>query len=916
MQTSFDRTALVLLSVFALFLVSPVSAEWNIDVLDQPYSFQNISNTSNTVQMVELTDGDGTPINNSQLVGDSYFQYNYNNSVRDMEWLYDGYWYADFQLNRTGGQIEFEAEGETQSSLIEDSTSETNATREFNLGNISVDLMNDFSHDLNPENSFDIKVNVTDTVNNTFEDQADVDLYFTNRSWTSEIYDINNKDDEDGDGTEDHYKNFGLDFNLDYNSTYVLHVNTTNTSDVGYNDSYGVQSMSLSTVPEIKGEIERLNASSGCNNESFFTECEYNTTIDTGFNITSASADNVNLTLELRDSSSGNWENHSTTELTEENGLYTGEIEVPDINTSSYDRVFRLQYKAANGPRVETVDRVVDYNDFKIVDKSDSVTGKGSYRVKLEIRKYFTPKLLTDSRINDSLITIDQPSGDLLNSFNVEDMERMTGSGYFKKKIDIPLNSETGIYDMEVEVTNIYNQTKLELFNFEVTETEQSFSINEGDEDFEKTVDKIGNHTFNVTVENKLDSETNISTNTTGDIENFTEVNNGENISLGSEESKNVSIRFDVGSVDEYDGEIKFMDENAKYNSTLDVELDHPSCSYRKGTVCVIGSSLNASSDEKAEIIKDFTTINFGEKNKSYSYSFSLSGNITSYASLETTETVLNTENDSETVDLTYSVNAPGFYSGTLRVDNDEDTVKVPLSLDSDVETTSTSIGLPSSIELGEVEEGESTSKDIEVENTGDIEVTGLEVSSEDYTVSADSTSIGSGSSETVSVEFSEVSLESGELTVTATTNSDSTTETLDVSASVIPDYIEKADGLEQRVIDLDSQVSSDSEYQTELNNVQSSISDLKSAYRQGNYDRAETLHSQVQSTLDDVEAGIRASSDPEDPGEQPDQTDEGGGIPILPIAAGIFVFLLVGFVAYTSIEFERGDPLYKVLGK
>jgi len=43
------------------------------------------------------------------------------------------------------------------------------------------------------------------------------------------------------------------------------------------------------------------------------------------------------------------------------------------------------------------IERVVDYNDFRIVDKSDSVTAKGSYNVKLEIRKYFTPELLNNS---------------------------------------------------------------------------------------------------------------------------------------------------------------------------------------------------------------------------------------------------------------------------------------------------------------------------------------------------------------------------------------------------------------------------------------------------------------------------------------------------------------------------------------
>lgn len=915
MQTSFDRTNLVLLGVFTLFLVSSVSAAWNINVLDQPYSFQNVSNTSDTVQIIELTDGDSTPINESQLTGDSYVRFRYNGSVTDMEWLNNGYWYADFKLNSTGGEIEYEAEGETQSSLIGDSTSETNATRTFNLGNMSVNLMNDFSEPINPERTFDIQINVTDN-NGAFEDQADVDFYFTNGTWTSEVYNINNMDDVNNDGQDDHYKNFGLKFDLKYASDYVLHINATNTSSTGYENPYGTQSMVVETLPEIVGEITRLNASTGCDVESFVTECERGTTIGTEFNITSAEAESVNLTLGLKDRDSGMWENQSTTRLNSDgDNLYTGEITVPDINTSKYERKFRLKYNASNGGREEIITREIDYNDFKLVDKSDAITTKGSYRVKLEIRKYFTPQLLTSDRIQSGQVTIDQPSGETLTSFSVDEMDRLPDSGHFKHRINIPLDSETGIYDMTAEVTNLYDVTKSSTFNFNVTEIKQTFTLNEGEEDFERTIDKTGNHTFNVTVENVIDSEVNLSTEISDELEDVVEVNDGENVTLDPEESRNVSIRFEIDSVDEHNGEIKFIDSNANYNNTIDVSIDRPACSYRTGSVCVLGSGLNVSSDERGEITKDFTVRNFGEKNESYDYTFDLSGNITDYASLGTDNTTLNTENDSETVNLTYDVSAPGFYSGTIEVDNEVDTVEIPVSLDSTVEVTSTSIGLPDSIDLGELQDGDSATADVEVENTGDIEITALEFSSEDYTVSADSVSISPGATETVSVEFSEVSSESGQLTVTAETSAESTTETVSVSATLVPDFGEQADEFERRLIDLDSQVSSESEQQTQLNNVQSSISDLRSAYRQGNYDRAETLSSQIQNTLDTVEMEVASSSNSDDPG-QSGQDDEGGGIPILPIAAAIFVILLVGFVAYSSIELEPGDPLYNVLGQ
>jgi hypothetical protein len=913
MQTSLDRNTLILIGIFAIFLASPVAAEWNINVLDQPYSFQNVSNASNTVQIVELTDGDGTPINESQLAGDSYFDYVYDGErVEDgMKWLSDGYWYAEFELNNTGGQIDYEAEGTTESSLIGDSTTEVEGNRTFNPGNMSVNLMNDFSQRINPEIEYDIKVNVTDNAD-VFEDQADVDFYFTNGTWTSEMYNINNYADDNDDGQNDHYKNFGLRFDLKFNSTYVLHINATNTTDVGYNNSYGVQSMEVNTLPEIKGSIAELNTSSGCNSESFFSECESNTTIDTAFNVTQATAENVNLSLELKNSTSGEWINNSTVKLEAEEDLYRGSIEVPDINTSAYDKEFRLKYNASNGDREEIINRIVDYNDFRIEDKSDTITAKGLYRVKLEIRKYFTPRLLERSRIMDGDVTISQPSGEELDSFEIEDMDRLDNRGHYERDVSIPVDAETGVYEMDVSVSNVYNETKVESYNFEVTNVQQTFTVNDGD-DFERTINKKGNQSFNITVENTVNTETNVSE----ELEGWTEVNDGENISLNPEESRNVSLRFDIPSVDEYDGEIEFSDNDASYNKTMDVEFNKPSCSYRNSTICVLGSNFNVSSQESGNTTNEFTLINFGEVDQEYSYSIDLSGNITSYASLGTENLDLNTENDTQEANMTYEFATPGFYSGTLEIDNEEDILEIPVALDSNVEPTSTSMGLPDEVNLGDVQEGDTVSADIDVENTGDIEITGTELSSDDYSVSAGSISIASGETETLSVEFSEVETESGELTVTAETESESVSDTISVSSTVVPDYEAQADELEQRLIDLDSQVSSDSEYQTELNNAQSSISDLRSAYRQGDYERAETLNSQISNTLDNVEMEMQsAPSQPENPNQsnQPDQS--GGGLPILPIALVIFVLLVLGFVAYTSIEFERGDPLYNVLGK
>ena len=459
----------------------------------------------------------------------------------------------------------------------------------------------------------------------------------------------------------------------------------------------------MDTLPEIQGKIEYMNASSGCNNESFFQECQRDATLETGFNVTRATADNVNLTLELENSSSGEWENWTMKTLEHNDDLFEGEIRVPDINTSAYEKHFRLYFNASQESREEIITREIGYKDFKVQDKSDSVTSKGSYRTRLEISKYFTPELLEFSRIEDSSIEIINPSGDQLTSFTVSDMDRRPDSGHFRNTVDLPLDSETGIYDMEVEVTNIYNETISDTFDFNVTDIQQTFTLNGGEHDLEKTISKTGNHSYNVSIQNEVDSETNISTSISDSLEDFTSVNGGDNISLDPEESKNVTVKFEVDSVDEYDGEIKFMDTQANYNETLDVEFNHVTCIHRNNSICITGADLNSSTNESGKIEKEFTATNFGEKNVNYNYSFSISGNITDYAELGKTETTLNTENDSETVNITYSPTGPGFYSGSLEIENEEDSINVPISLESNIESTDISIAEISDIKLGEI---------------------------------------------------------------------------------------------------------------------------------------------------------------------------------------------------------------------
>jgi len=77
-------------------------------------------------------------------------------------------------------------------------------------------------------------------------------------------------------------------------------------------------------------------------------------------------------------------------------------------------------------------------------------------------------------------------------------MERLESSGHFQKNIDVPVDAEIGLYQMNVQVTNIYgHHAKSESFNFDVTDIQQTFNLNT--DEFQETVNKTGEHSFNLT---------------------------------------------------------------------------------------------------------------------------------------------------------------------------------------------------------------------------------------------------------------------------------------------------------------------------------------------------------------------------------------------------------------------------------
>ncbi|MFB6145301.1 MAG: hypothetical protein ABEJ99_02225 [Candidatus Nanohaloarchaea archaeon] len=924
----------VFLVAVLMILTGFASAAWTLTNVNSPYDQMKVSNNTQTVKVVKLTDGSGNPVDKAMLDSDpAQLTYAYNASTGphvQMKWLRSGYYFARFKTNSSNGSyIEYKLDS-SQSGYPTKTRQQ-----QMTFGNISVNFEQatnngkviDLSNRQKFGRHFTLNVSVMDDWNDVPEDQATVSAYFTNMTSMGSKVQYSELGQKNG-----RYYTQSMTIPDNSNSSYVLWINASRSS-ASYNNAFGSTAVIVRTLPQVKGEIQRLNASSGCDQVSMPTECEWDTKLDTAYNITSSDANNVNVSLQLKNRDTGNWEYYSNESLTKSNGLWKGSLTMPDFNTSKYGKNIRLKYNATNNLRQDVDYYGIGYRSYRTRFTSDSVTSPGGYNLKIGFNKYFTPTPLNGSRMN-ATVNVTKPSGEELTHFNLAGMTYHDSNGLFSRKISIPFNNETGIYNVEVNSTDKWGVRKIDNYNFKVKDVTKTFNLTDDSKSMD--IDREGMYHLNVSVKNLVGSQNTFKISPSGFGDNI-KVSTGDNnqFTLDANQEDNVTLDINVSSVEDRSGEVKIMDPDANYNSTVTLDISAPSCTYRNETVCVsTDKSLSVSSDSRGYISRILTVRYLGPKQASSDFDVSFDGNISDVITADPSTFTLNSTKKKQSMLFNYTVQKPGYFNGTATVSNGNGT-EFAVSLDSGVTATSSSIDIPGSVDLGAMPSGKTASKEIDVKNTGDVKINSLRFSSDTYSVSMtvdgtvqESISIEPGNTKTVTLNFDSVSEESGDVVAAVETDFETYTKTVSVSATLVPDYVQKASTLQRRVISLDSKISSSSPEQTTVDQLQTTISDIKTAYRQGNYDQAKKLYDSAQQDVNRLEnqvsstTGNNTTGGNERPGTGTDTTgttgdqNGGGGSGFLIIAVILVVLLLIGFVAYTSLIPEEGDPLYDVLGK
>ncbi len=924
--------AFILVSILSLCFISSASADQEMDItaVDKPFSLNQTGVNTTTVQVVKLNHSipGGSawgPITGGMFKEGSYYDFFYNKSrgnPRKLKFLpgSDGYWYAEFKPNFTSGDmIEYALNGTLEhedDDVVAESTQKI--TEELNIGDLQLKLQNSVKDSYKAGEKINVEVSVENASTDNYVTDSDgsVEVFFANESGKANSgTDLGNYDDQG-----DFFHNSQVPIPDKTNSTYIMHINASKSTG---RNPHGQLSKVVQTNPSLQGEIS-LSSEEGCTDQDTAQDvqlkCEQSANVSISYDITSSSANSVDLTTYTFNSTGREKiDQISLNQDSDDQDHFTGSYEIPDLNTSEYDQNsgharIEFEFNASNNDVSNLDSTNVSIVHFKFEDRSDPKAFLGEdYHLKLFLSKPYSNEPYNLSRFKNLTVNVTNPSGTTVENFTKSELSYKESTGLTRGTLALESDMETGSYGIEGIAYNKYSESNSLSSGFNVKDIDKTFNITEA----EFNVSTLWSQNFTTSIENVVSENKTLTID--NELPDEIELQNSS-IELEPDEEDVIQFQINLTEMEDVSGDLGLEDNETGYSKTVEISTDTAACPETSGKICSQSSSpIDVKISNKSET-KDIevTLLNVGPAQEEIEVESSISGNISSYLEIEG-ETNFNIS-DNKTVELNYSASQRGNYSGSVMFEVDGKNLEINTTLDANVteeenngddESDDTGPVLsanPSNIDLGYLPEGDETdSETISLTNNGDEELSGIDSSSNMYTVTATGAdSVGSNETVDLTLEFESVDFESGDITVTA---GDEDT-TVFVTANPVPDYSEMAEeDLRTRLQDLQEQETTTAQDE-DLTGVSTNIAEIKSAWDAGNYEEAQTLYNDADTTLQTVSNELESDED------ESDNTNESGGIPIIPIAGGIFALILILFVILTSYVPEEGDPLYGLMGE
>ncbi len=921
------RAILILtLILFSIATAQATHLQYNIEPLGEPHSYDYVSNESTSFRAVNLTYNGNQPVSPENLAADSgefIYEYPVSGTFNDtMQYFGDGIWYANIQtLNKTA-DINYTVRNETEASLhIYDETRETLDVSELKIKDVEIMEMESLSDPVKAGRAVTLRLDVENTTDSSQEQNADVNIRFVNGTYSTSVVNVGYND-------ADNLFRTSLDIPDFTNQKFIGQI----TADDGSEQSS--YSFEVNTKPAVEGNIDRLESmNGGCNANSMPEQCEGNATLETGYNVTSVPAQSVNMTVWKHDRQGNPVKykeyslNRNESKPESEPGYYSGEFDFPFINRSEYGNEVKLEFNASTDNREDIDNYTIDYKSFRAnIDLEKGYAYQsGEMTIPLTLERYFSLNTVEEDELRALDVNITDPDGQLFDSYNLTNVSLGTDEQY-TEEVDIPGDAKVGDYQIDLFVEDVYRGNRSLLRSFSVRENTQTFELS--DSTLEPEIQRAGDYSTEMNITDISGTGLNMSVDVSSDLQDILEMPTDFEVEQG--QMRTLTLDWTIDEVQEYSGELEFKDEDSNYNTTVDVNIQAPDCQFQDGNLCSLSpKEIEHSMAQRDKDELDFELLNIGQEDSTRDVSIGVSGNISEYIEVVSGASF----SDNEVIPFNISAQERGVFTGLITVNSDNSELQYNLTLDSNVPSGAPQVDVTESIEIGPLVEGESATSEVTLENTGEVAVTNISVSSETYNVESDTEGmeIAGDSSDTISITFNEVSSSSGQLNIDLEALEEAT-ETVDVTAQVYSDYGSRIDSLFNDIQNLRDSTGNQQALNT-LDSAESTLDSAEVSWENGNYEEAVNTYEEADSTYQQAQETVESSQPDEDPGsgdpadpgnggtQQPDPGNQnndggGGGLPIIMIVIVLVLLIGGGFVFYESYIPEEGDPLYDVLGQ
>ena len=951
------KAILIVFLISTVFMSTAAASNWNITSLNNPYNNFDVSNDSQTIQLVNLeTDQYDTPISEDMLTDSSEFNFRYNSSegpIEDMQHLEGGIWYTVLNTDKTkhvsnNAEILYNASGVTEDDSISDSGTPAEERQTIKIGDYSVEVLDGVSDYYESGAEEELAINITNITDDSHVNKSNVKAYFTNGTWQSDGYTL------EYNRTEKRYYNESVELPESPNETYVLRVLAYNRS---VTDGYGSYSAFTNTLPEIEGEISEFSSTNGCMELTSVQNCEPGATISTEFNVTQANAESVNMTGYLIRKSDNHRNEYFNKSLEKTGSTFSGDFNIPDINTSKHRREVIIQFNATNGSRQFIHERSVNYNSLSLTNTGNYRVQKGkTYNIEFFASTPYTIDRYNKSRFSNIEVEVNDSNDQQFVNRNINELTFNQTEEIFTDELNIPEDASDGTWDFQATATDKYSHEESTSWDISIETSDSTDSpqpqpdvpFNISNTTFEKQM--IGEQEFELAVQNNLVENITLETNRSENLEDIMNISEDGEFNVTADSTEQIPVTVNTTEFNNVTGTVNFTDPESGHKDVVEINITAPNCRVENNTLCsTTRKTVNISKESEDKVQHDIEILNKGLMETNLTSS--VTGNVSDHIEINENFTL----NKAVTATFNYTAQEEGNYTGQLMFTaDDESKITFNLSAETNISTEEREqIGFEtdkSEIRLGIFPEGHDKYRELLISNIGDYKLENISFSSSDYITEANNTdfNLETEQTETVNITFSDVQASEGNLTIEGNTTEGLVNTTLPVNATLIENYKERTDELRERKEELEPVYQAN--LTSTLTEVSSSITKVSSQWDSGDYIEARETFKDAQARLEyvannkedeptggdtggdtrgdtggetggtDEPTGGDTGGETGNPDNPPSDTgtqEEDGGLPTGLIAGIVILLILIvgGFVFYESYIPEEGDPLYGVLG-